>query len=278
MNSRSDTIASILTSRHDRIHSNHRTVLDRCVTRILPVAGLSLTLAVFCLPSLATASEKPGTTQAGQQEGFELPIYTPPKQLAPRARVGGTLRGADGNEPEIVALVPDHVGLTVKQTPTLNWFLSKPTTYPLFFTLNDTQKLLPIYEGPLPAPTQAGVQSIDFKTLGLSLEPNIQYRWFVSARRNPDSPSQDIVAGGMIERCEFSECLMITSVNTTCDRNSVRTNALASMWYEAIACASSLIEQEPKDPSLRRLRAALLRQVGLNGVADWDLQSILSGK
>ena len=81
----------------------------------------------------------------------------------------------------------------------------------------------------------------------------------------------------MIERCEFSECLMITSVNTTCDENSVRNNAMASMWYEAMACVSSLIEQEPKDPSLRRLRAALLRQVGLNGVADWDLKSIQTG-
>jgi hypothetical protein len=45
-------------------------------------------------------------------------------------------------------------------------------------------------------------------------------------------------------------------------------------WYDAMGCVCSLIQQEPKDPSLRRLRAALLRQVGLNGVADWDLRTI----
>ncbi len=244
------------------------------MTRVL-ITGLSFFLTGAGLHVLALA-DTPKAAEAVQQDGAHLPVYTPPKKLTPRARVGGTLRGTDGHEPELVALVPDHVGLTVKQTPTLNWYLSKPTTYPLRFTLNDTQKVTPLYEGALPAPTKAGVQAIDLKTLGLTLEPNVQYRWFVSARRNADSYSEDIVAGGMIERCEFSECLTVTSVNVTCDRESVRTNALIGFWYDAMGCVCSLIEQEPGDPSLRRLRAALLRQVGLNGVADWDLRSLQS--
>lgn len=222
------------------------------------------------------AADTPTAVQAGIQEDPPLPVYTPPKNLTPRARVGGTLRGTEGTEPELVALVPDHVGLTAKQTPTLNWYLSKPTAYPLRFTLTNTQKIAPLYEGPLPAPTKAGVQSIDLKSMGLALEANVQYRWFVSVSPNPDSPSRDIVAGGMIERCEFSECLTVTSVNMTCDRDSVRTNALIGFWYDAMGCVCSLIEKEPMDPSLRRLRAALLRQVGLNRVADWDLRSIQS--
>ena len=239
------------------------------------ILGLSLLLIVSGVPILIAADKAPAA-KAGHQDDL---IYTPPKKLTPRARVGGALRGMEGNEPELVALVPDHVGLTVKQTPTLNWYLSKPTTYPLRFTLNDTQKIRPIYEGSIPTPTEAGVQSIDLKSLGLTLEPNIQYRWFVSASPNPESPSKDMVAGGMIERCEFSECLTITPVNLTCDRESVRTNALIGFWYDAMGCVCSLIKKDSKDPSLRRLRAALLRQVGLNGVADWDLRSIQnSGK
>lgn len=237
------------------------------------IIGLNLFLTLAGVHIL-NAADTAIPVQAGLQEDAPLPVYTPPKKTTPRARVGGTLRGTDGTEPELVALVPDHVGLTVKQTPTLNWYLSKPTTYPLRFTLTDTQKITPIFEGPLPAPAKAGVQSLDLKTLGLALEPNVQYRWFVSVIPNPDSPSRDIVAGGMIERCEFSECLTVASVNVTCDRDSVRTNALIGFWYDAMGCVCSLIEKEPKDPSLRRLRAALLRQVGLNGVADWDLRSI----
>ncbi|HWV46485.1 MAG TPA: DUF928 domain-containing protein, partial [Nitrospira sp.] len=244
--------------------------------------GLVLALSLFLTAAgvhCSAAADKATAAKAGQPDDPQPLIYTPPKKPTPRARVGGTLRGTEGNEPELVALVPDHVGLTVKQTPTLNWYLSKPTAYPLRFTLNDTQKIRPIYEGSIPTPMEAGVQSIDLKILGLTLEPNVQYRWFVSASPNPESPSRDTVAGGMIERCEFSECLTITSVNLTCDRESVRTNALIGFWYDAMGCVCSLIEKDPKDPSLRRLRAALLRQVGLNGVADWDLRSIQnSGK
>ncbi|MDH4085118.1 MAG: DUF928 domain-containing protein [Nitrospira sp.] len=242
-----------------------------------PLLGtlLSLLLSVTGVHILA-AADLPTTTKAVQPDDPHLPVYTPPKKLTPRARVGGTLRGTDSRELELVALVPDHVGLTVKQTPTLNWYLSKPTAYPLRFTLNDTQKVAPLYEGSLPTPTTAGVQTIDLKALGLTLVPNVQYRWFVSAGRNADSYSEDIVAGGMIERCEFSECLTVTSVNVTCDRESVRTNALVGFWYDAMGCVCSLIKQEPGDPALRRLRAALLRQVGLNGVADWDLRSLQS--
>lgn len=239
----------------------------------LVVIGIGVVMTVAGMHTPASA-EQPTPAQTIQQADPQLPVYTPPKKLTPRARVGGTLRGSDSLEPELVALVPDHVGLTVKQTPTLNWYLSKPTTYTLRFTLNDTQKITPLYEGGLPIPTKAGVQSIDLKSFGLTLEPNVQYRWFVSASPNSESPSRDIVAGGMIERCEFNECLTVTSVNLTCDRDSVRTNALIGFWYDAMGCVCSLIEKEPTDPSLRRLRAALLRQVGLNGVADWDLKSL----
>ena len=248
----------------------------RYMLRYLLILGFGLLLQTVAGVQIPDAADKATAAKAGEQDDTQPLIYTPPKKPTPRARVGGTFRGTDGNEPELVALVPDHVGLTIKPTPTLNWYLSKPTTYSLRFTLNDTQKVVPIYEGSLPVPTEAGVQSIDLKSLGLTLEPNVQYRWFVSASPNPQSPSRDIVAGGMIERCDLSECLTITTVNLTCDRESVRSNALIGFWYDAMGCVCSLIEKDPKDPSLRRLRAALLRQVGLNGVADWDLRSIQS--
>jgi hypothetical protein len=191
----------------------------------------------------------------------------------PRARVGGGLRGTEGKDPEIVALVPDHVGLTIKQAPSLNWFLSKPTSLPIRFTLIDTRSVKPIYEGTISTPVQAGIQSLNLKELNLNLEPEVQYRWYISAIRNPDSPSQDIVAGGMIERCEFSTCLVEMEVILSCDIQSVRRNAVRGFWYDAMSCLCDLIKTDPRDASLVRVRAGLLKQVGLNGVAEWDLKS-----
>ena len=223
--------------------------------------------------SAASAADQGIQAPAGQSEEQQLPVYTPPNKTTPRARVGGGMRGTDGKEPEIVALVPDHVGLTVKQAPSLNWFLSKPTSLPIRFTLIDIRLVKPIYEGPIPTPGQAGVHTLNLKDLGLTLEPDVQYRWYISAIRNPDSPSQDIVAGGVIERCEFSTCLVEMEVDLSCDQQSVRRNAVRGFWYDAMSCLCDLITANQKDASLRRMRAALLKQVGLNSVAEWDLKS-----
>lgn len=247
--------------------------MQRLTVSLLLGLGLILSMGLYAPPTIFAVSDQPVVAQSGSTEDVSLPLYTPPKKLTPRARVGGGLRGTDGNDPVLVALVPDHVGLTIKQAPSLNWFLSKPTSLPLRFTLTDARSVRPVHEGPIPTPAQAGVHSLDLKEMGLKLEPDVQYRWYISAIRNPDSPSQDIVAGGVIERCEFSTCLVEMEVDLSCDRNSVLRNAVRGFWYDAMSCLCDLIAAHQTDASLRRMRAALLKQVGLNGVAEWDLKS-----
>jgi Domain of Unknown Function (DUF928) len=242
----------------------------RSSTILLVLAGAVL----LCAPAI-TQSEQQTTTASNQPNELSVPLYNPPKNVVPRARVGGEMRGTGGSEPEIQALVPDHVGMTVSRTPALNWFLSKPTTHEIRFTLVDNRLIRPLHETPLPNPKQAGIQTINLKALGVTLDPNVQYRWYVSVIRNPDSPSQDIVAGGIIERCELPECLAMDA-RLTCSKQTVIDNARAGFWYDAMGCLCNLINTDPVDAYLRRLRAALLKQVGLNGVADWDLRAIQS--
>lgn len=238
--------------------------------RYLSLVILILGLGFIESSQTPVASAQPGTPQAGSDE----PVYTPPKRALPRARVGGEMRGTDGSDPEIVALVPDHVGLTVKQTPLLNWFLSKPTAHEVKFTLVDNRSVKPLHEAPLPSPKEAGIQTINLKDLSLNLEPDVQYRWYVSVVRNQDSPSQDIVAGGVIERCEFNECVVGVGANLTCNLQGVVANARAGLWYDAMGCLCDLIKANPTDAQLRMKRAALLKQVGLHALAEWDLKSI----
>jgi hypothetical protein len=238
------------------------------------LSGLLLSMGLFGPAMTPAVADQPAVVQAGPKEDVPLPLYQPPRKLTPRARVGGGLRGTDGNDPVLVALVPDHVGLTVKKAPVLNWFLSKPTIYPLKFTLINVGSVTPLHEGLIPTPAHAGIHSINLKDWGLVLEPDVQYRWFISAVRDPDSPSKDIVAGGMIERCEFNDCLVFKPILTCEDRQSVLGNAANGFWYDAMACLCELIDTNPSDQSLRRHRAALLNQIGLSGVAEWDLRSI----
>jgi Domain of Unknown Function (DUF928) len=240
------------------------------------LSGLLLSMGLFGPAMMPAVADQPAVSQSGPTDNAPLPLYQPPRKLTPRARVGGGLRGMDGSDPVIEALVPDHVGLTVKKTPVLNWFLSKPTIYPTKFTLVNVGSVTPLHEGLIPTPAHAGIQSINLKDWGLVLEPDVQYRWFISLVRDPDSPSKDIVAGGMIERCEFNDCLMLKPILTCDGQQSVTGNAASGFWYDAMACLCELIDTNPSDQSLRRHRAALLNQIGLFGVAEWDLRSIQS--
>ena len=75
-----------------------------------------------------------------------MPVYKPPRRGAPAGRVGGGTRGIESDKPIIAALVPEQIGLTLQEQPSLYWYLSKPTEYLIEFTLIDEQSVQPILE------------------------------------------------------------------------------------------------------------------------------------
>ena len=233
----------------------------RCLTCLLTLFAVGVTQSTLVVAGTPKSSE-------------EQPLYSPPKKITPRARVGGDARGTDGTDPEVKALVPDHVGLTTKETPVVNFYVSKSTPYEVVVTLRDDRSPRAFQEKSIPSPKQPGIYTINFKDLGFTLEPNVQYRWFVSVIRDQNQHSNNPVAGGVIERCELSECLTERDIKLSCTDQSVMDNARAGLWYDAMGCLCNLIDADPKNEKLRRLRARLLKDVGLNGVAEWDLRSI----
>jgi hypothetical protein len=142
--------------------------------------------------------------------------------------------------------------------------------------LRDDRSTRSFVEKIIPTPNRPGIYSINLKDLGLVLEANVQYKWFISVIRDADSPSKDIVAGGVIERCELSDCVTVFDARLTCNEQTVVENAHAGLWYDAMGCLCNLIDENPTEAKLRRLRARLLKDVGLNAVAEWDLRSIPS--
>lgn len=244
--------------------------------RPMPTRSQTLRWLTGLVTLCAIGMAQPTVIAAGSPKSSEeQPLYSPPKKITPRARVGGDVRGTDGTDPEVKALVPDHVGLTIKETPVVNWFVSKPTSHEVVVTLRDDRSPKAFQEKTIAAPKQPGIYTINFKELGFVLEPNVQYRWFVSVIRDPNQHSNNPVAGGVIERCEFNACVMELNPVLTCSsEEDVMKNARAGLWYDAMGCLCSLIDADPKNDKLRRLRARLLKDVGLNGVAEWDLRAI----
>lgn len=210
------------------------------------------------------------TAAESQMPQGDIPIYKPRKQNAPKGRIGGGIRGGDG--PALYVLAPDHVGFTKEEHPSLFWYLSKTTTLPLEFTLTDTRATKPIIEKPLSAPVQPGVQRISLKELKISLEPGVQYKWFITLNVGSESFSKNVVVGGTIERIPFIEALSIHMGPPAKNGDAVNRYAEAGLWYDAIATLSDMIEATPDDRKLKKYRASLLQQVGLWEVAKHDSQ------
>jgi len=209
-------------------------------------------------PTRLTAADQPA------------PQYRPRSYRPPKARIEGGTRGQDSTMPMVIPLVPDHVGLTIVTQPDLYWYLSKPTLSPVMFVLLDARSVQVITRVTLTPPFQPGVQLLRVKDFGISLERDVQYRWFVNVVLDPNAPSRDLVAGGMIQRIvpEFAA----SDLPSTSNLAAVRFYAEAGLWYDAIAAISNLISAAPTDHLLRKQRASLLTQVGLREVAEWDLR------
>jgi hypothetical protein len=195
-----------------------------------------------------------------------MPTYKPRESNMPRARIGGKTRGSDSEAPFLIALVPDHIAFTIKQDPALCWYLSRHTSRPLTITVVDSRGIRPILERPLPDSRHAGIHCIRLREHGLVLKEQEQYRWFVTLVLDPDKPSQDVVAGGMIERIPFDEACMLNMPCswTSCEREAVYRYAESGLWYDAIACLVDLIERNGDGNTLRKMLDHLLRQSGVD--------------
>ena len=200
-----------------------------------------------------------------------MPVYQPPLRGAPGGRVGGGTRGIGDELITLSLLAPNHVGLTAKEQPTLYWYLSKPTNLPIEVTIIEDQAIYPLLEKQISVPIQPGINRIRLADYGISLLPGEQYRWFIAAIPAADRRSKDIIAGGFIERIEVSEALRVKL--SQADRQQIQhIYAESGIWYDMIMTISELIEGNPNDMVLRKQRAALLEQVGLLEVAQYELK------
>jgi len=124
------------------------------------------------------------------------------------------------------------------------------------------QSITPLLEVGLPSAfltdNKEACQCVNLKEYGISLDPDVQYRWFISVARAHESRAPDLVAGGMIERCDFKDCLLITFER--CDMDAVKFFAERGFWYDAMSCLCKLLKSNPTDRTLRQWLASLMNE------------------
>jgi len=208
---------------------------------------------------------------------ISLPVYQPPLRGAPGGRVGGGTRGMGEELIALLALAPNHVALTVQEQPVLYWYLSKPAKYPVELTITIEKDTQPLLEKRIPLPSRAGIYPLRLSDFDIRLSTGIPYRWFLALIPDPDRRSRDIVAGAIIERVETPETLRSRLLKASREEFP-NIYAESGIWYDAVMAVSNLIDDAPGNPVFHRQRAALLEQVGLSAVAQYDGKQGLTGK
>jgi hypothetical protein len=208
-------------------------------------------------------------------------LYKPPLGLgSPIGLVAGGSRGTNtcrSGDPEdrstvltVAILAPaDHIGLAVHEQPSLYWYLSATAGCQIEVTLTEEQPVEPLLDLNLSPPIKPGIQSVRLADHGVRLIPGRQYQWAVALIPDPEHRSKDIIAVSGIKRIEATEALRAQLAQA--DKTTVASlYAEAGLWYDAVAAISDLISDAPQDPTLRMQRVALLEQVQLPEVAEYE--------
>jgi hypothetical protein len=210
------------------------------------------------------AQQKPADSKAGEGKAPAL-VYKPPLRGAPGGRVGGGTRGTGREAFVLSVLAPNHTGLTTSEQPTLFWFISHPSSYPIELTLVDPDKTDPLIELRLQPPVAEGVHRLRLRDHNVRLAPGTAYQWFVAVVPDGGRRSKDILAGGMIERVT-SPAELTEKIARASKAEIPGLYAEAGLWYDAIGTLGELLDQAPDDTALQAQRSALLRQIGLPDV------------
>jgi hypothetical protein len=200
-----------------------------------------------------------------------LPVYTPPKPVRgsyPRHLTGLGARGPGSPRPEfrVFALAPNHLGVTIREQPTLYWYLEQDSDIPVDFTLIDDKAADPLLEIAYPPPLRAGFHAVDLAEHRFRLQTGVTYEW-TAALVTDERQIHPTISVGFLERRKPDPDLD-RELDAAGAGGAALVYASGGLWYEAFDDVTRRIAASPGDPGLRLQRAALLYQVGLNPVAD----------
>lgn len=223
---------------------------------------LALLVAVAVTATVALPSHAQGGSTVA------IPQYKPPVNSAAKTRVTGGTRGVAAKF-KLNILAPEHTGLTINSQPTLYWHATYAKKARVEVMILDEDSDDPIYEGGTTARKALGVHGLSLADQGVELEPDVEYQWSVILTPDGEDDFDELFASGTIQLVEATDNLE-TQLDGAPEADHVNIYAQESIWYDAINSVSEQIEASPGNAGFRKQRAALLKQVGLKDVADYD--------
>lgn len=230
--------------------------------------------ALWLLPLLPVLLGAPTAAdeQAADAKGAEGLVYVPPDLGAPPTRTLAAVRG-EGEQPLVHVVAPEQTGLTLESQPTLHWFVEAPTEAPLEVTLIEEEGIEPLLEVDLGPVQEPGFQALHLANTEVELKPDVEYRWSVALVPDRAQRSADLVSSATIRRA-LPEQDLSRGMEQANPMQKLEVLARHGYWYDLIALLSAGIETDSESIELRRIRADLLEQVGLEAAAAEDRKAI----
>ena len=194
------------------------------------------------------------------------------RQGLPGRRISGGSRSPDtaclaSPDQPVIALMPEsNLGLTLAEHPTF-WFAipsisqGKEIEFGLY---NQNEEL--IYQKTFEAPSEAGIASLSLPETAAALNPEENYRWYLSVVCDPASRAEDLVVTGWVRRVEPDSNLLYELSSAT-PQEQLDLYRASGLWHETITTLASLHPYEATSDSTGHPTAhqwnALLESVAL---------------
>lgn len=220
----------------------------------------------FGVPGDATPR---GTASGGSRGEVQ---FSTPGDGAPQSSASGGTR--DNDVPALTALLPStRYGRTVSARPTFFVYLPPTTSKEVFFSLQDEQGN-PHYQSILTISGSGGIVSVTLPENAPELEMGKNYLWFFAP----------IPPGGVLRPDNYSVTGWVKRVEAPIegDRNTALNPvelatlyARSGVWYDTLAVLMAARRSQPDNATLAKEWQDLLKQVGLNAIANQPIAARL---
>ncbi len=236
------------------------------IFRVIGTSGLALLACV--IGNAVNAQDVTGKIRNNASTGRKLVYNAPVSDDAPSVRHDGITRSkGKSGLPRLFALAPEHVGTTTYAHPTLYWYQSDATKTTIEIGINRDDQIAPILETTNTA--GRGIHKIELSKHNVKMEKGVEYEWHVTITNGDGQPSQDVVASGVIKQIDPPHAVSM-NLATKKIEDLIYIFSEEGIWYDALECASKLIQQHPTNAEYRELRAELLDFGNLPDVAEYD--------
>jgi hypothetical protein len=183
----------------------------------------------------------------------------------------------------VTLLIPSkhYPGQTTSDHPSCSWYLSKPVSVPMKFTLVEPGVPKPLYEKQIDSP-KVGMTQIALPKDRPELRTGRPYAWSVTLVCNSRRPSANPFFYSWIERVPTTPAVSQQLAQVNSESNSpvqtLREQALiyaqAGLWYNTLETISQALTTNSNNQSVQEDFLALLDQVGLTEVAKEEQQRL----